>query len=190
MWIVIGLGNPGSQYAGTKHNVGFEVIDKMAYDHGIKVTKIKHRALIGEGSLQGEKIILAKPQTYMNLSGESIREIMSWYKVTNKDIIIVYDDVSLPIGELRIRERGSAGGHNGIKNIIYQLGTEAFTRIKIGVGEKPPGWSLADYVLSRFGKEELSCIVQGITDASEAAEIIIKMGVADAMNRYNQRKKG
>ncbi len=190
MILIIGLGNPGREYVGTRHNIGFEVIDRLSCEHTISVTKSKHRALIGEGVIFGQKVVLVKPQTYMNLSGESIRALIEWYKVKPKDILIVYDDISLAVGDLRIREKGSAGGHNGIKNTIYQLGTEEFPRIRVGVGEKPTGWDLADYVLSRFSKQEVEESISGMIKASEAVEVIIKTGIGEAMNQYNQRKKG
>ncbi|HOQ17288.1 MAG TPA: aminoacyl-tRNA hydrolase [Defluviitaleaceae bacterium] len=187
MYAVIGLGNPGLQYAATRHNVGFEVIERLAYENGIKVEKRKHQALIGEGIIGGEKVILAKPQTYMNLSSQSVIEIMNWYKLDNKHIIIIYDDISLPIGFIRVRTKGSDGGHNGIKNIISCLNSQEFLRVRVGVGEKPPGWDLADYVLSRFNREEIEEIVQSIKIASDAVETIIKEGPQKAMNQYNQK---
>ena len=154
MYIIVGLGNPGKQYEHTRHNVGFEVIDILADRIGICIEEKKHKALCGRGILEGQKVVLVKPQTFMNLSGESVRAIFDFYKVESKDIIIVYDDVSLEPGQLRIRGKGSAGGHNGIKNIIAHLGTQEFPRVKVGVGEKPKGMDLADYVLSRVYKEE------------------------------------
>lgn len=187
MYAVIGLGNPGLQYAATRHNVGFEVIERLAYENNINVSKKKHHALIGEGIIGGEKVILVKPQTYMNLSGQSVIEIMSWYNLDEKRIIIIYDDISLPIGLLRIRIKGSAGGHNGIKNIIAHLKSQEFLRVKVGVGEKPPGWDLADYVLSRFSKEEIKEMVESIKMASDAVETIIKESPDKAMNQFNQK---
>ena len=144
MYIIVGLGNPGKQYEHTRHNVGFEVIDILADQIGICIEEKKHKALCGRGILEGQKVVLVKPQTFMNLSGESVRAIFDFYKVESKDIIIVYDDVSLEPGQLRIRGKGSAGGHNGIKNIIAHLGTQEFPRVKVGVGEKPKGMDLAD----------------------------------------------
>lgn len=187
MFAVIGLGNPGMQYETTRHNIGFEVIERLAYENKINVNKKKHHAFIGEGFIGGEKVVLAKPQTYMNLSGQSVIEIMNWYKIDKKNIIIIYDDVSLPIGLLRIRTQGSAGGHNGIKNIIAHLNSQEFLRIKVGVGEKPPGWDLADYVLSRFTKEEIGQIVESVKNASDAIETILKEGTMQAMNKFNQK---
>jgi PTH1 family peptidyl-tRNA hydrolase len=187
MYAIIGLGNPGMQYETTRHNVGFEVIERLAYENRIDINKKKHHAIIGEGVIGGQKVILAKPQTYMNLSGQTVIEIMNWYKLDRNNIIIIYDDVSLPIGQLRIRTQGSAGGHNGIKNIIARLNSQEFLRIKIGVGEKPLGWDLADYVLSRFTKEEIKEMVGSIKIASDAIETILREGNAYAMNKYNQR---
>ena len=154
MYLIAGLGNPTKTYEGTRHNVGFDMIDVLGNKFGIDVTTKKHKALVGRGIIEGMRVILAKPQTYMNLSGESIREIADFYKIEPENIIIIYDDISLDVGRLRIRKKGSAGGHNGIKNIIAHLGTQEFPRIKVGIGEKPEGWDLADYVLSKYSKEE------------------------------------
>ncbi|PKM95267.1 MAG: aminoacyl-tRNA hydrolase [Firmicutes bacterium HGW-Firmicutes-1] len=185
MYFVIGLGNPGSQYDSTRHNIGFEVVERFAYDNGIKINIKKHRALIGQGIVCGEKVMVVKPQTYMNLSGECVNELLSFYKEEIKNIIIIYDDTSLDLGALRIRSKGSAGGHNGIKSIISHLGTNEFNRIKFGVGEKPPGWDLANYVLSRFNKNELPTVIDGVEKASKAVEKIIASDVEAAMNVFN-----
>lgn len=190
MYLVVGLGNPGSQYDTTRHNVGFEVAERFAYDHGIKLNIKKHRGIIGQGMVGGEKVLVVKPQTYMNLSGECISELLRFYKLDFKsNLIVVYDDTSLDVGALRIRKKGSAGGHNGIKSIIQHLGSNEFIRIKVGVGEKPPGWDLANYVLGRFGKEELPDIVKIVETSSKAAEKIITDGVDVAMNLFNQTGK-
>ena len=155
MFIIAGLGNPTKQYEGTRHNVGFEVIDRISEKYNIDVDAKKHRALIGKGIIQGQKVILAKPQTYMNLSGESVRSLLDYYKVDEEhELIVIYDDISLDVGQLRIRAKGSAGGHNGMKNIIAHLGSQVFPRIKVGVGEKPAKYDLADYVLGHFSKGE------------------------------------
>ena len=186
MYLVIGLGNPGHEYSWTRHNIGFEVIDYISKLYDIRVSKIKHKALLGEGIIQGEKVILAKPQTYMNNSGESVREMKEWYKVDTKNMIIIYDDISLPTGKLRIRPKGSAGGHNGIKSIIYQLNTDVFPRIKIGVGQPDyPDYDLADYVLGRFSKEEENDIIKAVKDAAQAVATIIQSGIDVAMNKFN-----
>lgn len=189
MFIIIGLGNPGKDYINTRHNVGFQVIDKIANDYNINTTKFKHKAFIGEGTIGGEKVMLVKPQTYMNLSGESVKEIISFYKYTADDIIVIYDDTSLPLSTAKIREKGSAGGHNGIKSITNHLGSDVFKRIKVGIGEKPSGWDLADYVLSKFSKDDQPLIANGIDKAAEAVEIIISQGIQEAMNKTNQKMR-
>lgn len=189
MYIIVGLGNPGKQYEHTRHNVGFEVIDILADRIGICIEEKKHKALCGRGILEGQKVVLAKPQTFMNLSGESVRAISDFYKVESKDIIIVYDDVSLEPGQLRIRGKGSAGGHNGIKNIIAHLGTQEFPRVKVGVGEKPKGMDLADYVLSRFAKEEQDTMEEAFREAANAVAMMVRQDIDSAMNHFNMKKK-
>lgn len=186
MYFIAGLGNPGREYAGTRHNVGFEVVDALCAKYDIKLNKEKFRAVFGDGRIGGEKVIVAKPQTYMNLSGESIRELANWYKIDNEHIIIIYDDISLPVGKLRIREKGSAGGHNGIKNIIYQLNTDVFPRIKVGTGmPQDPGYDIKDYVLGHFSKEEIEILIKSAVRAVYAVEEIIKADAKSAMNKYN-----
>jgi len=187
MFIIVGLGNPGKQYGGTRHNIGFDVIDILAKGHNIPINKAKHKAHIGEGFIGTKKVVLVKPQTYMNLSGQSVAEVLRYYNLTSDDIIIIYDDTALPIGGLRIRKQGSAGGHNGIKDIIFRLDTDIFTRIRIGVGEKPPGWDLANYVLSRFKTEEVNSIIQGVDNAAEAVAYVLANGIDAAMNKFNQK---
>jgi PTH1 family peptidyl-tRNA hydrolase len=188
MYIIIGLGNPTRQYQATRHNIGFDVITRLADDYNIALDEKKHKAICGKGMIGGEKVILAQPQTYMNLSGESVRELIDYYKLTNEDIIVIYDDVSLEVGQLRLRRKGSAGGHNGIKNIISHLGTDEFYRIKIGVGEKPAGHDLANYVLGRFQEEEQASIREALKKASKACETIITQDFDTAMNTYNMRE--
>lgn len=185
MKLIVGLGNPGAKYAGTRHNIGFSVIDELAEKYNISLGEKKHKAIFGKGMIAGEKVILAMPQTFMNLSGESVRELMDYYKCEPKDIVVIYDDIDLDVGKLRIREKGSAGGHNGMKNIIQHLGSQDFVRIRVGVGEKPKNMDLADYVLSRFGKEDLPFIRESCTKACEAAALVISEGAAAAMNRFN-----
>lgn len=185
MKLIIGLGNPGRKYANTKHNVGFEAIDALAQTYNISVNKSKFQAFFGEGFIGHHKVILIKPQTYMNLSGESVQPFVSWYKMSPEDILIIYDDVSLDPGILRIRQKGSAGGHNGIKSIIQHLGTSEFQRIKIGIGKKPQGWDLADYVMSRFTNPEMKIIEEAMKDVTGATQMIIEKGIQDAMNKYN-----
>ena len=186
MYIIAGLGNPGRKYVGTRHNMGFEALDAVAAKYNISIKKSKFNALYGEGSIEGEKVILVKPQTFMNLSGESIREFKAWHKVEPSQIIIIYDDVSLPVGKMRIRPKGSAGGHNGIKSIIYQLNTEEFPRIKIGVGSpENPGFVLADYVLGRFTKAEVKELIPMAIKTADAVGEIIRNGVEKAMSAFN-----
>ncbi len=185
MFVIVGLGNPGKDYAGTRHNIGFEVIYNIADKFSIRLDREKFKAIIGEGKIDGEKVMLVMPLTYMNLSGDSVKDILSFYKLTNEDIVIVYDDISLDVGKIRVRSKGSAGGHNGIKNIINKIGTENFKRVRVGVGEKPEKWDLADYVLSRFTKDEDKAIIEAIEKSTEAVEIIVKDGIDKAMNKYN-----
>jgi len=182
-YLIVGLGNPGRKYLNTRHNVGFEMLDVVAKANNIKIAKLKCRAIIGEGNICETNIILAKPQTYMNLSGESIRELSAYYKIPNERIIVIYDDISLDVGKIRIRQKGSAGGHNGMKSIIYQLKTDEFPRIRIGVGK--PDCELIDYVLQNFSKKDINEIsnISGII--SEIIETIISEGIQNAMNKYN-----
>ena len=190
MFIIAGLGNPTLQYEGTRHNAGFDVIDTLAGKYNISVDGRKNRALIGKGIIEGKKVILAKPQTYMNLSGESLGVLVDYYKVDEEsEFLVVYDDISLDVGQLRIRKKGSAGGHNGMKNIISHLGTEVFPRIKVGVGEKPKKYDLADYVLSRFSKEERAIMEEGYQKAVEAVEMILRGEMDEAMNKFNRKVK-
>ena len=189
MYLIAGLGNPTREYEKTRHNVGFEAIDILADKAGTTVTEKKHKALYGKGYIGGQKVILAKPQTYMNLSGESIREIADFYKIEPENIIILCDDINLSEGQLRIRLKGSAGGHNGLKNIISHLGTQEFPRIRIGVGEKPRGMDLAGYVLGRFPKEQQAVMEEAYRDAADAACMMIEEGADAAMNHYNRKHK-
>ena len=156
MYIIAGLGNPGSEYELTRHNIGFRVIDELAEEYNINIGENKHKGLIGKGVIEGQKVVLVKPQTFMNLSGECIRAVIDYYKESIDHFIVVYDDISLDVGKLRVRPKGSAGGHNGIKNIIAQLGTDEFARVKFGVGDKPKGSDLVDHVLGRFSKDDES----------------------------------
>lgn len=190
MFIIVGLGNPTLQYEGTRHNVGFDVIDAIADKYNISVDGRKNRAYIGKGIIEGQKVILAKPQTYMNLSGESVRGLIDYYKIDEEEeLLVIYDDISLDVGQLRIRKKGSAGGHNGIKNIITHLGHNVFPRIKVGVGEKPKKFDLADYVLSRFSREEREQMEEGYEKAVQAVEMIVKGEIDAAMNEYNKKVK-
>ena len=186
MKIIVGLGNPGKQYDKTRHNIGFEVIDAIADKYRIGMLESKHRAMIGKGVIEGEKVILMKPITFMNLSGESVIDAVRYYKVDEEvECIIIYDDISLAPGKIRLRVKGSAGGHNGIKNIIAHFGHDKFYRIKVGVGEKPKGWDLADYVLGRFAMEEQVFMKDGVEHSVKAVETILKEGIDRAMNIYN-----
>ena len=187
MKLIVGLGNPGAKYAGTRHNAGFSVIDELAERYNIKVDISKHKALIGKGIIKGEKVILAMPQTFMNLSGESVRAIMDFYKLTVEDLIVVYDDIDLDVGKLRIREKGSAGGHNGMKNIILHSGSQEFVRVRVGVGKKPEQMDLADHVLGRFSTEDRKLVDEAIAKAAKAVDIIISQGTDAAMNEYNRK---
>ena len=190
MFIIAGLGNPTKEYEGTRHNAGFDVIDRLSEKYNIAVDVKKHRAFIGKGMIAGQKVILAKPQTYMNLSGESIRSLLDYYKVDEEhELLVIYDDISLGVGQLRIRAKGSAGGHNGIKNIIAHLGGQVFPRIKVGVGEKPPKYDLADYVLGHFSKAEKVLMDEGYDNAVRAVEMIVSGDIEGAMNEYNRKKK-
>lgn len=190
MIIIAGLGNPTKEYEGTRHNVGFQVIDKIAEKYNIAVDAKKGRAYVGKGIIEGQKVLLIKPQTYMNLSGESIRELVDYFKVDPKEeLLVIYDDISLNPGQIRIRKKGSAGGHNGIKNIIANLGSSVFPRIKVGVGEKPKGYDLADYVLGKFSKEDRVLMEEGYDLACEASALIMQGAIDQAMNEYNQKKK-
>lgn len=187
MFLIVGLGNPGKQYENTRHNTGFLAIDALADKYGISVDTKKHKALIGKGVIEGHKVVLAKPQTYMNLSGESVRAMLDYYKLDEEsELLVIYDDISLGVGELRIRKKGSAGGHNGIKNILSHLGHDVFGRIKVGVGEKPKGWDLADYVLSAFPKGERQLIEESLPKICHGVEIILNEGIDEAMNQIHQ----
>lgn len=190
MFLIVGLGNPGRQYEHTRHNVGFDVMDAIAEKYNISISEKKHKALCGKGVINGVKVVLAKPQTFMNLSGESVESLLSYYKLDpEEEMLVIYDDISLAPGNLRIRKKGSAGGHNGIKNIIAQTGTQNFLRIKVGVGEKPKGWDLADYVLERFDEDERAAVEEAIGHAVLAAELMLQGEVDAAMNEFNAKKK-
>jgi len=189
MYLIAGLGNPSKTYEGTRHNIGFMMIDAIGEKYDIDVTTKKHKAFVGRGIIDGMRVILAKPQTYMNLSGESVREIADFYKIEPENIIIIYDDISLDVGQLRIRKKGSAGGHNGIKNIIAHLGTQEFPRIKVGIGNKPEGWDLADYVLSKYSKAEQEALEEAADGVIGAVKLMLMDDIEAAMNRYNAKKR-
>ena len=185
-WLIVGLGNPGTKYAFTRHNAGFLCLDLLAEKEHTEIKKIKFKGVLGEATIAGERCLLLKPQTFMNNSGESVREAAAFYKIPPEHILVVFDDVSLPCGKLRIRRKGSDGGHNGIKSILYHLGSDAFPRIKLGIGEKPnPEWDLADWVLSNFTKTELTALREAADHACDAAERIVRGDIEQAMGLYN-----
>ena len=188
MYVIAGLGNPGRQYEKTRHNMGFLVADEFAATHGIDVRKIKHKALIGEGRIGGEKVLIVKPQTYMNLSGESLREVMNYYDVPMENLIVIYDDMDLQTGTLRIRKKGSSGSHNGMKSVIYQLQSDEFPRIRIGIGT-PSAEDWKDYVTGQVTEKEAPVLAEAVRDAAAALECIITDGIDIAMNRFNTSKK-
>ena len=183
MYLIVGLGNIGKEYDNTRHNIGFQAIDYIADKYNIEVNRIKFKGIYGDGLIEGKKVILLKPTTYMNLSGESIREVMNFYKISEDDLIVIYDDISLPVGRLRIREKGSAGGHNGIKSIIANIGTEKFARVKIGIGQ--PTHDLVNHVLGKFTSEENEILRKVIPVCSESVNEMIRNTVKDSMNIYN-----
>ena len=191
MFLIVGLGNPDKKYEKTRHNIGFNVIDAMADKYNININEKKHKALCGTGIIEGVKVMLAKPQTYMNRSGESVAEIVNFYKLDpESEMVVIFDDISLSPGNIRVRKKGSAGGHNGIKSIIAQLGTQNFMRVKVGVGEKPQGWDLADHVLGVMPPEDRKKADEALQDAI-AATVLMIQGEADlAMNKYNAKKQG
>jgi len=188
VYIIAGLGNPGKEYALTKHNAGFMALDKIAEKYGINISEKKHKGLLGKGTIEGEKVVLLKPQTYMNLSGESIRAAVDYYKIDpESELIVIYDDISLCPGDIRVRKQGSAGGHNGMKNIIAMLGTQNYCRIRLGIGEKPSRMDLKDWVLGRLSGEEANAVDDAAGEAVGAVATILTLGVDEAMNRYNRK---
>ena len=190
MYIIVGLGNPREEFQNTRHNIGFDVIDRLAEEEGISVLDKKHKALIGKGYVGGQKCILAKPQTFMNNSGESVRELIDYYKVDEtQELIVISDDICLDVGQIRLRKKGSAGGHNGLKNIISHLGHGDFMRVKMGVGEKPKGWDLVDYVLGHFSDDERKIMDEAVQRAVGAIRMMVAGEVDAAMNQYNTKIK-
>jgi len=188
-WLVVGLGNPGSRYENTRHNAGFRALERYCATSGQRIDKMKFKALIGMGELGGKGVVFLKPQTFMNLSGEAVRDAAVFYKIPPERILVLSDDVSLDVGVLRVRPKGSAGGQNGLKNIIYQLGSEDFPRIKIGVGKKPhPDYDLADWVLSKFSEAEQNAINAVCDDALKAACCVISEGCAAAAQKFNGKR--
>ena len=185
-WLIVGLGNPGEKYENTRHNVGFQVVDELAERQNAPVQKLKFKALTNLLTISGEKVLVMKPVTYMNLSGEAVRPAADFYKIPPERILVISDDTALDPGKLRIRIKGSAGGHNGLKSIIQHLGTDQFPRIKIGVGEKPhPDYDMADWVLSKFTGEDLKTIQAAVKKAADAVACYVEHGPDKAMNRFN-----
>ena len=190
MYLIVGLGNPGRQYEATRHNMGFDTVDCLIEKHNVPQGGVKFNAMYGKGIIGGDKAILMKPLSFMNLSGGPVRDMVNFFKIDpEKELIVISDDIDLEPGQLRIRKQGSAGGHNGLKDIIQKLGTQNFVRIKIGVGAKPQGWDLADHVLSRFPDSERKLVDEAIREAADAVEKIIAQGPDAAMNEYNRKKK-
>ena len=188
MYIIAGLGNPGRKYENTRHNMGFIAVDLLAEKYGIKVDKIKFKALVGEGRIAGQKVLLVKPQTYMNLSGQSIREVMSFYKEDIENLIVIYDDIDIPTGTIRLRKKGSAGTHNGMRNIVYRLADDGFPRIRVGIGSDKKV-DLINYVTSGVTKGEKELLEGALVKAADAAAAIVEKGIEKAMNEYNVKPK-
>lgn len=184
--LIVGLGNPGKQYAKTRHNIGFMIIDYLAEQLGINVDKIKFKSIIGEGHVGSEKVVLAKPQTYMNLSGEAVLDMAQWYKISPEDILVIYDDMDLPAGKLRLRIRGSAGGHNGMKSIIYLLQTDKFPRLRVGIGRPDANMESANFVLGKFTDKEAELVSQAVKKSGEAVLKVFESGAVQAMNEVNR----
>lgn len=188
MFIIAGLGNPGKNYDNTRHNIGFETLDALASKYGIDIREKKHKGLIGKGVINGNKVVLVKPQTFMNLSGECLREVCDYYKADpESEVVVIYDDITLDVGGIRVRKKGSAGGHNGMKSIISNLGTEGFMRVRVGIGEKPARMDLADWVLGHFPSSDRENLNSAINDAIDAVNMLMAGDCDEAMNRYNRK---
>lgn len=187
MFVIVGLGNPGKDYTNTRHNIGFDTIDLLAKRNSININKIKFKSVYGEGTIGSEKVLLVKPQTYMNNSGITVRDIYNFYKVPIENVIIIVDDIDIDFSRVRIKGKGSAGSHNGLKSIIQLLGRDDFPRVKIGIGSKKENQDLANFVLSRFSKDEREIIEGSILTAAESVEIIIKHSLDQAMNEFNTK---
>lgn len=184
MYVIVGLGNPGKKYELTRHNIGFEVIDYLANRHGIKVETIKHKSLLGSGRINGEKVILVKPQTFMNLSGEAVLSIINFYKIPLENLMVIYDDVDIDLFRIRIRKKGSSGSHNGMKNIIYLMKDDNFPRLRFGIGK--PERDIIDHVLGKFKSDDFVCLRESIIKASDAIESYVSDGIEIAMNKFNR----
>ena len=188
MHIIPGLGNPGRKYENTRHNLGFITVDRLAEEHGISVTKSKHKALIGEGRISGQKVLLVKPQTFMNLSGEAVRAVMDYYKEPVENLLVIYDDADIPAGAVRIRKKGGAGTHNGMRSVVSCLGDDGFARIRIGIGTQDDR-DIIDHVLGGFTREEADVMREAVLTAVSAVECMLSEGIDIAMNEYNTRKE-
>ena len=188
MKVVVGLGNPGKEYENTRHNVGFKAIDRLGDKHAIKVTKIKCKSLIGQGQICGEKVMLVKPQTYMNLSGEAVREILSYFKIAPEDLIVIYDDFDLDLGDIRLRKSGSSGTHNGMRSIVYQIQSQNFPRLRIGIGKSTKG-DIKNFVVGQVSAEDGKILGEAVENSVLAVEEILLSGLDNAMNKFNSKRK-
>lgn len=188
MYLIVGLGNPEADYSKTRHNMGFNVINKLSDEYGIEVNKSKFKGLVGNGTIENEKVVLLKPQTFMNLSGESLIQAMNFYKVSNNEIIIIYDDIDTLPGTIRIRKQGSSGSHNGMKSIVQNIGTEEFARIRVGIGRPEVTNDMINYVIGHIPEDEVKILDNGCELAKEAIVEILKNGVDSAMNKFNKKK--
>ena len=190
MWVIVGLGNPGEEYAQTRHNIGFQCVNELARRHGLSFDKKIAKARVAEGQIAGQRVALAKPFTYMNVIGQAVVGLCQWYKVApERDLLVIYDDLDLPFGVLRLRERGSAGTHNGMRSVVGQLGSQVFPRVRVGIGQGPPGRDAAKYVLGRFTREESADLPDTLARAADAIETVLREGFTAAMNRHNASPK-
>ncbi len=188
MYVIVGLGNPGKKYENTRHNMGFITVDQIAEEYQVKVDRIKHKSLVGECNIAGQKVLLVKPQTYMNLSGQAVREVLNYYKVPTENLIVIYDDIDIPTGTIRLRKKGSGGTHNGMRNIIYLLEDDNFPRVRVGIGSEKPV-NLINYVTGSVTKGEKELLEEAITNAAKGAICIVEEGIERAMNKYNIKAK-
>lgn len=190
MWVIVGLGNPGEEYARTRHNVGFGAVNEIARRHSLAWSGKRANARIAEGQIGGQRVALARPQTYMNLSGQAVVGLCQWFKADPaRELLVIYDDTDLPFATLRLREKGSAGTHNGMKSIVGQLGSQVFPRVRVGIGQKPQGWDLANYVLGRWTRDEEAQLPALYERIADAVDVIVREGFTAAMNRYNVAEK-
>lgn len=188
MWLIVGLGNPGERYARTRHNIGFEALDTLARRHGLEFRDRRANSLVAEGQIAGQRVALAKPQTFMNLSGHAVSALRTWYKIDPaRELLVIYDDLDLPFAKLRLRERGSAGTHNGMRSVVQQLGSGEFPRLRIGIGQPPVKMDMAAYVLARFTPEEEAALPALLDTVADAVEVVLREGLTAAMNRYNPK---